>query len=166
MKRNAMVMGLSLALVVSGCSQNSNPFRDGTRPYSPPGDVRVPYGEQDREDVTGAVTAVPLDENEHFQSVVEMLRSQVPGLQVTELSNGEIRLRIRGDQQTLRTDDESNQPLLVIDGMSILPSAIRSALLGLNPREVESIQVLKDVSSTSIYGSRAANGVILIQLKR
>jgi TonB-dependent SusC/RagA subfamily outer membrane receptor len=112
------------------------------------------------------VTAVALDENEHFESVVEMLRSQVPGLLVTELPNGEIRLRIRGDQQTLRTDDESNQPLLVIDGMSILPSGIRGALRGLNPRDVESIQVLKDVSSTAIYGSRAANGVILIQLKR
>lgn len=164
--KTAMVTGLTLALALSGCSQRSNPFKDGPRPFSPPGDVRVPYGEQDREDVTGAVTAVPLDENEHFHDVVDMLRSHVPGLQVTELPNGEIRLRIRGDQQTLRTDDESNQPLLVIDGMSILPSGVRGALLGLNPREVESIQVLKDVSSTSIYGSRAANGVILIQLKR
>jgi TonB-dependent SusC/RagA subfamily outer membrane receptor len=107
-----------------------------------------------------------MDENEHLQSIVDMLRSHVPGLQVTELPNGELRLRIRGDQQTLRTDDESNQPLLVIDGMSVLPSGVRGALLSLNPRDVESIDVLKDVSSTAIYGSRGANGVILIRLKR
>jgi iron complex outermembrane receptor protein len=107
-----------------------------------------------------------MDENQHFTDLLEMLRSHVAGLQVTELPNGEIRLRIRGEQQSLRTDDEANQPLLVIDDMPILPSAVRSALMGVNPRDVESIHVLKDVASTAIYGSRGANGVILIQLKR
>lgn len=152
-------------LLLPGCRSGSNPFHR-VPPPTPPGDAQVPYGTQDPEDVTGAVSAVPMDENQHFTDLLQMLRSQVAGLQVMELPNGEIRLRIRGEQQTLRTDDESNQPLLVIDDMPILPSAIRSALLGVNPRDVESIHVLKDVASTAIYGSRGANGVILIQLKR
>jgi TonB-dependent SusC/RagA subfamily outer membrane receptor len=69
-------------------------------------------------------------------------------------------------QQSLRTDAVSNQPLLVIDDMPILPSRVTGALRGLVPHQVHSIDVLKDVSSTAIYGSRGANGVILIHLKR
>jgi iron complex outermembrane receptor protein len=156
----------SLGLLLAACAPNRDPFREGTRPFLPPDDVQVPYGTQDREDVTGAVSAVSLDENEHVEDVISILRSHVPGLQVTEMPNGDIRLRIRGEQQSLRTDDESNQPLLVIDGMPILPTGVRGALRGLNPRQVESIQVLKDVASTAIYGSRGANGVIIIEMKR
>jgi len=158
-------VSVCICLTFSACGP-SNPFKPGPQPTPPPEDVRVPYGTQDRDDVTGSVTSVPMAENEHFGDVLEMLKSHVPGLHVTELPNGEVRLRIRGDQQTLRTEEAANQPLLVIDGMPIRPNGIRAALLGLNPRDVESISVLKDVSSTAIYGSRGANGVILIQLKR
>lgn len=155
-----------LGVLLTGCSSSRpEPESEGT-PSLPPDRVQIPYGTQEAEDITGAVSAVPLDENEHVHDVLEMLQSHVPGLQVTYLSGGDIRLRIRGDQQTIRTDDESNQPLLVIDGMPVLPSALRGALRGIIPHEVESIQVLKDISSTAIYGSRGANGVILIRMKR
>ena len=164
MLRLFVVALASLGLVLPGCG-SPNPFRP-VRPSSPPGDARVPYGQQDPQDVTGAVSSVPMDENQHVTDVLQMLRSHVPGLQVTELPNGQIRLRIRGEQQTLRTEEEYNQPLLVIDDMPILPTGIRSALRSLNPRDVESIHVLKDVSSTAIYGNRGANGVILIRMKR
>ena len=107
-----------------------------------------------------------MDENENLQTVVEILKSHVAGLQVTELPNGEVILRIRGEQQSLRTDDASNQPLLVIDDMPILASTTGRALRALVPHQIESIDVLKDLSSTAIYGSRGANGVILIRLKR
>ena len=166
MSRFGAVSALCLGLVLAGCLGGSNPFRPRTQPFSPPDEARIPYGAQDAEDVTGAISSVPMDENQHLHDVVEMLRSQVPGLQVTELPNGEIRLRIRGEQQSLRTDEASNQPLLVIDGMPILSSATGSALRGLIPHQVESIHVLKDLSSTAIYGSRGANGVILIRMKR
>lgn len=156
---------VGFGLLTAGCGP-TDPFQEGTRAFAPPGEAQIPYGTQGSEDITGSVAAVPIGENEHVHDVIQMLRSHVPGLQVTELPNGEIRLRIRGDQQTLRTDDASNQPLLVIDDMPILPTSMRGALLGLNPRDVESIHVLKDVSSTAIYGSRGANGVILIRLKR
>jgi len=155
------------ALALLGCAGPSNPFHPRTRPFSPPDrETAVPYGSQDREDVTGSVGSVRMDENQHFTDVVEMLRTQVAGLQVTELPNGDVRLRIRGMQQSLRTDDASNQPLLVIDGMPVLPRAVGSALRGLALHQIQSINVLKDVSSTAIYGSRGANGVILIHMKR
>jgi TonB-dependent SusC/RagA subfamily outer membrane receptor len=163
--RSAVTLA-SLGLLLTACAPNRNPFREGTRPFLPPDDVQVPYGSQEPEDVTGAISAVSLDENEHVEDVISILRSHVPGLQVIQLPNGDFRLRIRGEQQSLRTDDESNQPLLVIDGMPILPTQVGGALRGLNPRQVESIQVLKDVASTAIYGSRGANGVILIEMKR
>jgi len=157
---------VALGFVLSGCGP-SNPFRPGTHPFPPPDpEARIPYGSQDTEDVTGAISSVPIDENQHFNDVLDMLRSQVPGLQVTELPGGDVTLRIRGEQQSLRTDDDANQPLLVIDDMPILPSTVGLALRGLVPHQIESIHVLKDVSSIAIYGSRGANGVILIHLKR
>ena len=163
----AIILAAASGPFLAACGGPSNPFRPGTRPFDPPADdARVPYGSQDREDVTGAVSAVPMDENQHFHDVLEMLRSQVPGLQVTELPSGDVVLRIRGGQQSLRTDAAANQPLLVIDDMPILPSTVGPALRALVPHEIESIHVLKDVSSTAIYGSRGANGVILIHLKR
>ena len=155
-----------LTLALTGCGPH-NPFRSGPRP-SPDGSTttRVPYGAQDRADVTGAVSSVPMDETEHMQEVLDMLRSHVPGLQVTELNGGDIQLRLRGHQQSLRTDDAANQPLLVIDDMPILTSMTSVALRGLVPSEIQSIHVLKDISSTAIYGSKGANGVILVHLKR
>jgi len=152
-------------LALPGCGRSSNPFRPVPSP-APPGDTQIPYGSQDPKDNTGAVTTVDVGDSQHFTDLLEMLRSQVAGLQVTEMPNGQIQLRIRGEQQTLRTDDEYNQPLVVIDDMPILPTALRSALMGVNPRDVESIHVLKDVASTAIYGTRGANGVIIIKLKR
>lgn len=152
---------------MSGCAvapSSSDTGEPGPNPE--PDEIPVPYGTQEEPNVTGAVTSVPVKESDHLRDVLEMLRGHVAGLQVTELPNGDIQLRLRGPSQSLRADDASNQPLLVIDDMPVQPRAIRLALKGLNPRDVERITVLKDVSSTSIYGARGANGVILIVLKR
>jgi TonB-dependent SusC/RagA subfamily outer membrane receptor len=167
MSRNAARTALCVALVVSGCAVAPNPSDTGDPAPSPePDEIPVPYGTQEAANITGAVTSVSVEENDHLPDVVDMLRGHVAGLQVTELPNGDIRLRIRGTSQSLRADDASNQPLLVIDEMPVQPRAIRLALKGLNPHDVESITVLKDLSSTAIYGTRGANGVILIVLKR
>jgi TonB-dependent SusC/RagA subfamily outer membrane receptor len=81
---------------------------------------------------------------------------------VIRLANGDVSLRIRGKDSLLG----DGEPLLIIDGMPIHPANLSDALRGLNPREVTHIEVLKDISSTAIYGSRGANGVILIALRR
>ena len=163
---SASALAVTFAVLVGlpGCS--SIPFKATPPAAGVPGEARVPFGRQGEEDVTGAVTAVPMDQNDSFHTVLEMLRTHVPGRQVTELSDGTVRLRIRGAQQSLRTDSDATQPLLVIDDMPILPSTVGAALRGLVPHQIESIHVLRDVSSTAIYGSRGANGVILIHLKR
>lgn len=167
MTRNARLALLCLGAIFAGCAGPHNPFTDRPRPSEADDDeVRVGYGTQDREDVTGAVSSVSMAETAHMHDILELLRSQVPGLQVTERPDGSFRLRLRGAQQSLQGGDRANQPLIVIDGMPLLPTATALGLKGLNPKDVKSISVLKDVASTSIYGSKGANGVILIALKR
>ncbi len=156
-----------MMLLVPGCSRAPGRSDAGApAPSHEPDSIPVPYGAQEAAKSTGAVTSVPAQESEDLRDVLDILRGHVAGLQVTELPGGEIRLRIRGAFQSLQSDDASNQPLLVIDGMPVHPRAIRLALKGLNPHDVESITVLRDLSTTSIYGSLGANGVILIRLKR
>lgn len=160
------ILALVTGIALGSCAGASNPFENAPRPARSQTEAEVPYGTQDRGNLLGAVSAVPMDETQHAQDVIEMLRAHVPGLQVTELPNGDITLRIRGQQQGLRTDEAATQPLLVIDGMPILPSTTSGAFRGLVPSQIESIQVLKDIASTAIYGQRGANGVILIRMKR
>jgi TonB-dependent SusC/RagA subfamily outer membrane receptor len=94
--------------------------------------------------------------------MVDMLRGRVPGLDISENANGDISVRIRGDQSILFNE----QPLLVVDGVAVPTYSFSSTLRAMDPRDVRSIQVLKDAGSTSFYGSRGAHGVILIRLKR
>ncbi len=142
----------------------------GLRPAMPsprpqPEEIPIGYGTRPSEDVTGAVSSVSSQELEagHFADMVEFLQGRVPGLQVVRLSGGSVSLRIRGPQQSLMG---SGEPLLVIDGMPVTPGNMVSALRSIRPKDVENVQVLKDVSSTSIYGALGANGVILIRMKR
>jgi TonB-dependent starch-binding outer membrane protein SusC len=158
-----------IMLLISACART--PGRPGVgapvpRASDEPDTIPVPYGQQAAAKSTGAVTSVSAEQSNDLRDVLDILGGHVAGLQVTELPNGEIRLRIRGTYQSLQPDDASHQPLLVIDGMPVHPRAIRLALKGLNPHDVESITVLKDLSTTAIYGGLGANGVILIALKR
>lgn len=153
---------LASSVLLLGCAP-SNPFRTHGKSFRGPDEVAVPYGSQDAEDVTGAVSTVNTAETEHLQDVLDMLRGHVPGLHVRELASGEILLGLRGGAQSMTSD---GAPLLIIDDMPVAPNGVRLALKGLRPHEVKSIQVLKDLSTTAVYGTRGANGVILIYLKR
>ena len=158
----ATTLVVGSGLFLASCA-TANPFHPTGKPFKEPDEVAVPYGTQDREDLTGAVTVVNTAATDNLQDVLDMLRGHVPGLYVRELPGGEIQLRLRGATQSL-TDDGS--PLLVVDDMPVGPSGVRMALKGLSPHDVKSIQVLKDISTTAVYGTRGANGVILIYLKR
>ncbi len=138
--------------------------------------VVVGYGAVRKSDITGAVTSVRVDENVARQSttVDQLLQGRAAGVQVTgggQPGSG-VSVRIRGTN-SLRGN---NEPLYVVDGV-IFSSAGEDAavsdvqvnqngLNGINPRDIESIEVLKDASATAIYGSRGANGVILITTKK
>ena len=129
-----------------------------------PQDQARGYGEQPDEQVTGAVGSLESEEESggSFATMVDMLRGRVAGLQIAEDVNGEISVRIRGDQSIYF----NQEPLLVVNGVPVPPYSFSSTLRTMNPRDVRSIQVLKDVGSTAFYGSRGTHGVILISLKR
>lgn len=131
------------------------------------------YGETDRNNFSGAAAAVELERvavvpRSNFQ---ESLDGNVAGLQVAQGSGqpGAFQaVQIRG----LGSINASSAPLYVIDGIPVISgnvggvSTTNTPLAGLNPQDIESLQVLKDASATSIYGSRAANGVVVITTKR
>lgn len=92
--------------------------------------------------------------------VEELFAGRFPGVEVWRVPGG-LSVRIRGSTSVMA----SNEPLYVIDGMTIDPGP-GGALVGLNPADIQSIEVLKDAGSTAMYGVRGANGVILIKTKR
>ncbi|TNF39450.1 MAG: TonB-dependent receptor [Bacteroidetes bacterium] len=132
--------------------------------------VAVGYGIQKKIDITGAVGSV---QSENFNRGVinspgQLLQGKVAGVNVTSTSGqpgGGQQITIRG-QGSIR---QGSGPLFVVDGFPIGidgTSASTSALNFLNPEDIESMDVLKDASATAIYGSRGANGVILITTKK
>jgi TonB-dependent starch-binding outer membrane protein SusC len=118
------------------------------------------YGSQKKKDLTGAVSVVDVDEIQRYPlaSADQMLRGRISGVNILGdyTPGGGTAVRIRG-YSTIRNND----PLYIIDGT---PSTTGLNLL--NPADIESIQILKDASSASIYGSRAANGVIIVTTKK
>ena len=87
------------------------------------------------------------------------LQSRVPGLIVSRNPDGSLAVRIRG----INSINGSTEPLFIIDGLPIQPGP--GGLVGINPHDIASIEVLKDVASLSFYGVRGSNGVILITTK-
>ena len=119
------------------------------------------YTTQRKADLTGAVSVVDMSKpnSEGSANMLNSLQGRVAGVQITTDAapgGGNSTIRIRGISTV-----NGNDPLYVIDGI-----ATTENLNSLNPGDIESIQVLKDASSASIYGSRAANGVIIITTKR
>ncbi|MEJ2206130.1 MAG: TonB-dependent receptor plug domain-containing protein, partial [Gemmatimonadota bacterium] len=123
--------------------------------------VDIGYGDVDKDDRTGSVSTVSGDDDTTGRSrtLSEML-SRVPGVQVVERPGGGVTVRIRGTSSFQAGQD----PLFVVDGV-LMPSA-DAALHGIDPNSIASITVLKDAGETAIYGSRGANGVIVIKTKR
>ena len=130
--------------------------------------VVVGYGTMRKQDVTGAVSMVDLDNVKDIPvaSIDQKLIGQLPGVKVQSLSGvpgGGMSIEIRG----LGSVGAGNQPLYVIDGMpySSEGGLDLNPLSYLSPADIESITVLKDASSTAIYGSRGANGVVIVNTK-
>ncbi|MDO6761358.1 TonB-dependent receptor [Tamlana sp. 2_MG-2023] len=132
--------------------------------------VVIGYGAVKKEDVTGAADLVT---NKDFNqgpvvSAPQLIQGKVAGVSVTSSSGAP------GDGQEIRIRGNSslslnNNPLVVIDGIPLDQGGIggsRNPLNMVNPNDIESMTVLKDASATSIYGSRAANGVIIVTTKK
>lgn len=144
--------------------------------------VVVGYGSVQKSDLTGSISSLQVDDLNNQESVTnidQLMQGKVAGVQINQSSaepGGGASVRIRGASSI----NAGNSPLYVIDGLPITnnPSltgtgrgitnnaAPRNPLNALNPADIESIEVLKDASATAIYGSRGANGVIMITTKK
>lgn len=123
--------------------------------------VVVGYGTQRKTDVTGALTAISTKEfaQQPVTRLDQVLQGRAAGVQVTQTNGapgGDARIRIRGANSVLG----NNNPLYIVDGY------VGADFNFVNPSDIETIQVLKDAASTSIYGSRGANGVVIITTKK
>ena len=132
--------------------------------------VLIGYGSQKKSDLTGAVGQVDSEQLQErpATSLNQALSGKIAGVQVNTNSGrpgGKSNIRVRG----FSSINSSNNPLYVVDGVQLPQGGLdqfSTAIDYLNPNDVVSIEVLKDASSTAIYGSRGANGVILITTKR
>jgi len=123
--------------------------------------VAIGYGTMKRSDISGSVSSVKGKEigKMPITSVSQALAGKVAGVQVIQSQgspDADISIRVRGGMSIT----QSNEPLYIIDGFQS-----ESGLLGIDPSDIESIDVLKDASATAIYGSAGANGVILVTTK-
>ncbi len=127
--------------------------------------IVVGYGTVKKEQFTGSATAISsrILSAETNSSVTRSLEGVVPGLQVGSVDGQpglDMGLRIRGVSST---SQNSSNALVVIDGV---PADYANVLSSINPKDIASVTVLKDAASTAIYGSRGANGVVLVTTKR
>ena len=126
--------------------------------------VDIGYAPQPRATITGAVSSLSLEHatrGPQGRSLVNLLQGRLPGLLVEPALSGGVSMRVRGGG-----GDFGASPLVVVDG-DPLPAgtALESFLAAINPDDVVRVDVLKDVSSTAIYGTRGSSGVVLITLR-
>lgn len=141
------VLPFLLIALVSACARQS-----GTRPDKPTPATRP--------SPAGTVSADAIAK-EPGRPIEEILASRVAGVVVTRAPDGGIAVRIRGASSIYGNE----QPLYILDGLPFVPGQ-NGSLTGINPDDIESIRVLKDAADISMYGSRGANGVIVIKTKK
>ncbi len=142
-------IALALLAVLNACGPSS---KTPAVPSRMDEDVNIGYGSMSRKDLGFAVDKVEVDNNliSSYSSIAEYLRGRVPGVEVNERGG----IRIRGNNSIIGPTDA----LIVVDGV------ICEDINSVNPNMIQSVEVLKDGSS-SIYGMRGANGVVLITTK-
>ncbi|WP_207512497.1 TonB-dependent receptor [Longitalea luteola] len=123
--------------------------------------VVIGYGTVKKRDLTGAVVSLKGDEVKKVPAgnVMESVQGKVAGVDITRTSGGagsNVNITVRGNRSVLA----QNTPLFIVDGIQY------ANFQDINPNDIQSMEVLKDASSTAIYGSRGANGVVIITTKR
>ena len=136
-----------LIVLGSGCAHRNTPATAS----SPSPTTSAPSSTVTSEDIAKAPG----------QSIEQLLMGRFPGVEVSRTADGGFAVRIRGGS-SIRS---GNTPLYVLDGVVIDPGP-KGYLTGVNPNDIESIEVLKEPAETALYGLRGANGVIIIKTKR
>ena len=140
----AMLMAGLLAGLATACSSRNNALPPGPAPAQGEGTLTS----KDIHPAPG-------------EPIEKVLQGRISGVDVTSSPDGGIAVRIRGGSSIAG----NNEPLYVVDGQAITPGP-GGSLSGISPYDIESIRVLKDPASLTMYGSRGANGVILIKTKK
>jgi len=144
---SGLAVGLFVGLICS-CAhpRNTDRAEPNSVPRDPAGGTTVTAEDIER------TPSVPIE---------DLLTTKFPGVWITRTADGGISIRIRGGSSIVG----SNEPLFVIDDVPV-EAGPNGSLTGIVPNDIESIQVLKDASTTAMYGVRGANGVIIIKTKR
>ncbi len=143
--RNSTSLLLQIGAIAGVLSACSHPRK--------PGDLGPPVHQ-------AGVTAEDI-ERAPTMPIEQQLMAKVPGIIVSRLASGDISISIRGGSSAFG----NNEPLYVVDGLA-MQAGPGGALSGVNPYDIQSIEVLKDATSTTMYGSRGANGVIIVKTKQ
>ena len=154
---------LGVVAVVASSAAGCGAARSEPRPPEAAPEARGAAGRSVASEGTGAVVVVDGDDlhGNPAPQLEGMLEGRAAGVQIIRLASGGISVRIRG-QGSISGDTE---PLYVVDGMVVHATAERG-LYWLNPGDIRRIEILKDASTTSMYGVRGANGVVLIATRR
>ena len=144
MKTKLFYLFILLALTACGASRHGSVHSGQS--------VNIGYGQQEEDQLTTSVSKVkPTTQMKTFSNIFEMIEGSCPGVQV---SGNKIIIRGVG------TNSGQTDPLFIVDGVQV------EDISSINPQDVDSIEVLKDGASGSIYGSQSGNGVILITLRK
>ena len=135
-----------LLLALGACSSGGGSAEPAARPATP---------------VSTEASTVTADDRVSNESVEKMLEGRVAGVVVSRTPDGGIAVRVRGGSSAMG----NAEPLYIVDGVPVQLGP-NGALTGINPRDIESIRVLKDATDITMYGSRGANGVVVIKTKR
>lgn len=150
-----VVAGLFLLMSLTACGSSRS-----TQTAETEGEIHLGYDSESKESSSISAETIDPEERGHPASFLsDLLRGSTAGVVVSG-SNGGITVRIRGGSSVYG----SNDPLYVVDGMPVRPMA-GGTLPSINPHDVKSITILKDAAATSLYGSRGANGVIVVETK-
>lgn len=168
MRNYSTVLKIAPAFLLAGTMMLEAQQKDSIKQKEIEQVVLIGYGKQKKSDLTGSVVSVTAkDFNAGSTSPEQLIQGKTPGVQIT--TNGGApgsgsTIRLRGGSSFI-----NNDPLIVIDGVPIEVTGVAGSanlLASINPNDIESFDILKDASSSAIYGNRAANGVILITTKK
>lgn len=147
-ERRAAVCAVLVAAALAGCK-------------SQPAPELAPSPETVTTRDPSSISAEDIERAPAGETIQKILEGKVSGVTVSQAPDGSVAVRIRG----VSSFYAGNEPLYVLDGIPYSPGPSGS-LKGINPHDIESIKVLKDPAETGIYGTRGANGVILITTKK
>jgi TonB-dependent SusC/RagA subfamily outer membrane receptor len=152
---------LPVAITILSAAGCAGARQDVEASLAPEDSVANGYVSVGRNSVTSAISSVTEGElsDVRVSQMGELLWGRVPGLEVSRRADGSFALRIRGPSSLIGGEE----PLIILNGVPLVASR---DLRSINPKDVARVDVLKDASSTAIYGSRGANGVIVITTKR